>query len=113
MLGTIDDSHADLIVVDHPYFERAEPMVFDDGGTYVQTDTKFTATQTHEWSHGLGQTISALLDSGMQLTELVEHDSVPWQALPGHMTQDQLGEWRLTDRPWRLAASFTLQARRR
>lgn len=113
MLGTIDDSHADLIVVDHPYFERAEPMVFDDGGTYVQTDTKFTATQTHEWSHGLGQTISALLDSGMQLTGLVEHDSVPWQALPGHMTQDQLGEWRLTDRPWRLAASFTLQARRR
>ena len=112
MLATIDDSHADLIVVDYPYFERVEPMVFDDGGTYVETDVEFAATQTYEWSHGLGQTVSALLDSGMQLTDLVEHDSVPWQALPGHMSQDEFGEWRLTARPWRLAASFTLQARR-
>jgi SAM-dependent methyltransferase len=112
MLSTIDDSHTDLIVVDYPYFERAEPMVFDDGGTYVETDAEFAATLTYEWSHGLGETISALLNNGMQLTDLVEHDSVPWQALPGHMSVDEHGEWRLTDRPWRLAASFTLQARR-
>ncbi|MDQ6731792.1 MAG: class I SAM-dependent methyltransferase [Actinomycetota bacterium] len=112
MLSTIDETHTDLIVVEYPYFERADPMIFDDGGTYVETDTEFAATLTHEWSHGLGETISALLNSGMQLTDLAEHDSVPWQALPGHMTQDEHGEWRLTDRPWRLAASFTLQTRR-
>lgn len=112
MLSSIDESHADLLVVDYPYFEQVDPMVFNDGGTYVETDTEFVATLTHEWSHGLGETISAVLDAGMQLTGLVEHDSVPWQALPGHMTQDERGEWRLTDRPWRLGASFTLQARR-
>jgi SAM-dependent methyltransferase len=112
MLATIDDSHADLLVVGHPYFERAEPMVFDGGGTYVETDVTFAATRTHEWSHGLGETISALHGAGMQLTQLVEHDSVPWQALPGQMSRDEHGEWRLRDRPWRLAASFTLQARR-
>jgi hypothetical protein len=49
----------------------------------------------------------------MQITGLAEHDSVPWEALPGQMTLDESsGEWRLTDRPWRLAASFTLQARK-
>jgi hypothetical protein len=26
------------------------------------------------------------------------------------MTNDDRGEWRLTERPWRLAASYTLQA---
>jgi hypothetical protein len=46
----------------------------------------------------------------MELTMLVEHDSVPWQALPGQMTQVELGEWRLTERPWRLPHSYTLQA---
>jgi SAM-dependent methyltransferase len=112
MLATIDESRADVIAVEHPYFERADPMIFDDGGTYVETDAEFANTLTHEWSHGLGETISALLGCGMQLTELAEHDSVPWQALPGRMTEDVHGEWRLTDRPWRLAASFTLQARR-
>ena len=46
----------------------------------------------------------------MQVTGLVEHDSVPWEALPGQMEQCELDEWRLADRPWRLAASYTLQA---
>lgn len=35
---------------------------------------------------------------GLTLTQLVEHDSVPWNALPGQMTQLSNGEWRVTDR---------------
>ncbi|MHB8295920.1 MAG: class I SAM-dependent methyltransferase [Acidimicrobiales bacterium] len=112
MLFSIDDTHSDRLVVDYPYFERDEPLIFDGGGTYVDTDATFTANRTHEWSHGLGETVSALLDAGLQLTSLVEHDSVPWEALPGQMSRDERGEWRLSERPWRLAASFTLQARR-
>ena len=41
---------------------------------------------------------------------LVEHDTVPWEAIPGHMEQIELGEWRLRDRPERLPATYTLQA---
>ena len=29
------------LVVDYDYFERSEPMVFDEQGTYVETDAKF------------------------------------------------------------------------
>ena len=43
---------------------------------------------------------------------LVEHRSVPWEALPGQMTLGELGEWHLTDRPERLPLSYTLQARK-
>jgi hypothetical protein len=46
----------------------------------------------------------------MDLTMLVEHDGVPWEALPGKMTRIALGQWRLTDRPWRLPHAYTLQA---
>jgi SAM-dependent methyltransferase len=109
MLGTLV-ARDDLIVVDDPYFERPEPMIYDEGGTYVDTDHEFTATITHQWSHGLAETVTALLDAGMQLTGLVEHDSVPWRALKDGMVSDAHGEWRLIDRPWRLAASYTLQA---
>jgi hypothetical protein len=49
----------------------------------------------------------------MQLTGLAEHDSVPWDALPGQMERTAEGEWRLADRPWRLAHSYTLQAVKR
>lgn len=113
MLFSLDESHTDRLVAEYPYFERAEPLVFDEPGTYVATDATFTATVTHEWSHGIGEIVTAMLNVGMEITGLVEHDSVPWNALPGQMTLEEAsGEWRLTDRPWRLAASFTLQARK-
>ncbi|EQD59291.1 Methyltransferase type 12, partial [mine drainage metagenome] len=51
-----------------PILRAGQPLIFDDGGTYVDTDATFTANRTHEWSHGLGETVSALLDAGLQLT---------------------------------------------
>jgi SAM-dependent methyltransferase len=114
MLWTLEDGRADgLLVAEYPYFERREPMVFDDPGTYVETESTFTHTITHEWNHGLGEIVTALLAAGMELTMLVEHDSVPWEALPGQMTQVELDEWRLTERPWRLPHTYTLQAFKR
>jgi SAM-dependent methyltransferase len=111
MLWALEDSRPDgLLAVEYPYFERQEPMVFDEGGTYVETEMVFTHNRTHEWNHGLGEIVTALMSAGMDLTGLVEHDSVPWDALPGQMEQIGAGEWRLADRPWRLPHSYTLQA---
>jgi len=111
MLWSLADPRDDgLLVVEHPYFERPEPIVWDEGGTYVQTDVEFTHNITHEWNHGLGETVTALMDAGLRLTMLEEHDSVPWEALPGQMVRTEQDEWRLADRPWRLAHSYTLQA---
>jgi SAM-dependent methyltransferase len=113
MLFTLDETYTDKLVAEYPYFEREEPLVFASSATYVATDVTFSETTTHEWSHGIGEIVTALINVGMQITGLAEHDSVPWEALPGQMTLDESsGEWRLTDRPWRLAASFTLQARK-
>jgi SAM-dependent methyltransferase len=113
MLWALDEDRSDALVVDYPYFERQDAMIDEYSGTYVTTDVEFTHNVTHSWNHGLGEVVTALVGAGMELTGLVEHDSVPWEALPGHMEQTELGEWRLTDRPWRLAHSYTLQARKR
>jgi SAM-dependent methyltransferase len=114
MLWSLAESRPDgVLLVDLPYFEMVEPQVWTEGGTYVETDVDFTQNVSMEWNHGLGETVTALLNAGLDLTALVEHDSVPWEAMPGQMTKDSAGEWRLTDRPERLAASYTLQARRR
>jgi len=111
MLWSLADARPDgLLVVDFPYFERDEPTVWEEGGTYVETDAVFTANTSISWNHGLGEIVSALIAEGLQITGLVEHDSVPWEAMVGQMTKDDAGEWRLADQPWRLAASYTLQA---
>ena len=114
MLWALEGSHhPGLITLGYPYFETEAPLVWNEGGTYVETDVEFTKNLTHEWNHGLGEIVTALMDAGMDITGLVEHDSAPWEALPGLMTQDELGEWRLTEHPERLPATYTLQARRR
>jgi SAM-dependent methyltransferase len=114
MLWSLDDERDDdLLVVRYPYFEQAEPLVFGAGGTYVETDAVFTHNVTHEWNHGLGEIITALLDAGLAITGLTEHDSVPWVALPGKMEQIGGGEWRLAENPARLPHSYTLQAVKR
>jgi len=114
MLWTLDDERRDgLLVAEYAYFEREEPDIFDQPGTYVVTEATFTHNLTHTWNHGLGELVTALLEARMEVTMLVEHDSVPWEALPGQMTRDEFGEWRLTDRPWRLPHSYTLQAVKR
>ena len=114
MLWSLDDERDDdMLVVRYPYFEQAEPLVFDQSGSYVQTDAVFEHNITHEWNHGLGEIITALLDAGLAITGFTEHDSVPWNALPGNMEQVGSGEWRLADNPARLPHSYTIQAVKR
>jgi SAM-dependent methyltransferase len=113
MLWTLDERAEDRLAIEFAYFERSEPLVWEDDTTYVQTDVKFTANVTHTFSHALSETVTALLDAGMELTLFEEHQSVPWEALPGQMRRGDDGEWRLVDRPWRLPLSYTLHAVKR
>ncbi|MFT2815452.1 class I SAM-dependent methyltransferase [Leifsonia sp. A12D58] len=113
MLWAIDEDQPGALVVGYPYFEQVDPIIWDDSSTYVETDTPIQASVTHEWNHGLGEIITALFDAGLQLTALVEHTSVPWEALPGRMALDASGEWSLIDHPERLPLSYTLQAVKR
>ncbi|MFN0155322.1 MAG: class I SAM-dependent methyltransferase [Gaiella sp.] len=112
VLFSLADARADgELVLEYSYFEHTEPVRWDEDGTYVDTDVSFSSTVSYEWNHGLGEIVTALLDEGLQLTRLEEHDSVPWEALGrGYMVTDAAGEHRLADRPERLPASFTLEA---
>jgi SAM-dependent methyltransferase len=110
MLWALDDTTDQGLRVEYPYFERPEPLDYSEDGTYVETDHQFTNIRSLTWNHGLGEVVTALLDRGLRLTMLVEHDSVPWDALPGQMERIAGDEYRLLDRPWRLAHTYTLQA---
>jgi hypothetical protein len=94
-----------------PYFEQEAPLAWSEVVTYGG-EAEVGSPLSLEWNHGLGEIVTAVLDAGLVLTALVEHDSVPWDALPGLMAFDPAtGEYRLAHRPERLPASFTLTAR--
>jgi SAM-dependent methyltransferase len=112
MLWAMDEAVDDDLVAGYPYFEVPTPITDEHDGSYVAVDTTFRADVSHSWNHGLGETVMALLDTGMALDLLIEHDSCPWEALPGKMAEGDDGEWRLLERPERLPLTYTLKAHR-
>ena len=98
------------LALEFPYFEQREPLEWDDDSTYVEVSAPLTSTRTYEWNHGLGEIVTALLDRGLRLDALVEHDSVPWEALPGRMTERPDGEFALTEQPSVVPLSYTIRA---
>lgn len=114
MLGTLEVVDG-RIAQQYSYFFRPEPDIVVDDRTYVPTDRPLAALPNHTWSHDLGEIVTSLLDAGLNVTSLTEHDSAAWEALPGFMSPhpDHPGEWRLREHPNSLAATFTLTAERR
>lgn len=110
ILWSMDETIDDDLHLRFPYFEQAEPLEWDDDSTYVATTVPLTATKTYAWNHGLGEIITALLEAGLRLDLLVEHDSVPWEALPGQMVQRPGGEWALRREPAVAPLTYTLRA---
>jgi len=110
ILWATDERLTDEPRLRYPYFEQEAPLEWDDDSSYVETDRPLTATKTYEWNHGLGEIVTAVLDAGLTITGLVEHDSVPWEALPGQMVERSDGEYALAERAGVMPLSYTLQA---
>ncbi|KAM3439637.1 hypothetical protein MY4824_002629 [Beauveria thailandica] len=142
MLWAVDDKVDNgRLVVKYPYFERGGEALLlqDEGSTYVQHEEHvFEHTASAEFNHGLGEILQALLDAGLRVTGLKEHQSVPWEAIPGEMEDigqgesphigavclhslprfagqrkrklTSAGEYALKSEGWRLPLSYTLQA---
>ncbi|MBW3561116.1 MAG: class I SAM-dependent methyltransferase [Actinobacteria bacterium] len=81
ILWALDDERDDdVLVVRYPYFETMQPLVFDqDDGTYVGPPTSFQHNVTHEWNHGIGEILSAVLDEGLEIRVYEEHREIEWR----------------------------------
>ena len=113
VLFSLDDERSDgVLAIEYPYFETPEGVRFETQQSYVEHEGEIASPLTIEFNHGLAEIITAVLDAGLNLTAIEEHDSVPWCALPRLMEQQGPNAWRLVDRPERVPLTFTLQARR-
>lgn len=66
--------------------------------TYTYTDGPAVegAADSHEWTHGLDEVVSALIGAGMTIRRLRESDELPWPRWP-RMTRTPTGWWRLPE----------------
>lgn len=71
----------DDLTVEHSYWHD-EPMVWDDPGTYADMTAETTHNRSYEWNHGIGEVVSAVIDAGLHIDLLHEHDHTLMQRWP-------------------------------
>jgi SAM-dependent methyltransferase len=110
VLWSLEDERDDAqLVIGRPYFEVAQPTQWDAEPVWDKDAPEVT---THyEWSHGLGEIVSALIEAGLVIEALREHQTCLWQALP-FMVEGADGWWRLPDRPEHLPLMYSIRARK-
>ncbi|BEJ14753.1 hypothetical protein CspHIS471_0405200 [Cutaneotrichosporon sp. HIS471] len=113
ILFAVDERILDGPTLRFPYFNMSsKPMEWDEVDTYVESEEKLSATKSFQWNHGLGEITTSLLRAGLVIEGLEEHDSVPWEAMPGMMEKRDLDEWGLKEHGGCMPLSFTLIARK-
>jgi SAM-dependent methyltransferase len=111
VLHTIDldrtDGHLEITL---PYFEGG-PQRWDEDMTYVEVPEKVEHSVQYEWTHGLGETVTALIETGFRIEALKEYQFLEWQAMPS-MVQGDDGRWRLPEGQDRVPMMFSIRATR-
>ena len=82
----------DSLALQHTYFEEPEPFVDDDGVTYTDGENTITHKRSYEWNHSIGETVTALVEHGLRLDRLVEHDWTVWPRF-NWLVQNADGNW--------------------
>lgn len=94
---------------DTPYFSVG-PTLSDDPSDYADPAATLVHTRAYVFQHTLGDIVTALIDAGLALEYLHEHDAVPWR-MHEVLRADPDRMFRWPDRPW-LPLAFSLSARR-
>lgn len=92
-----------------PYFDTSA-FVDDCPLDYADETARLRNTRTYEWVHTLGDVVTGLIDAGLALRWLHEHDAVPWRMFD-ILVKGEDAMYRWPERPW-LPLAFSLRAER-
>ncbi len=90
-----------------PYLARA-PLIEDRHDDYASPAARLQNSRTHEWVHPLSDIVTGLIDAGLRLDMLREHETVPWKMFECLVPGDP-GFYRWPDKPW-LPLAYSLRA---
>jgi SAM-dependent methyltransferase len=85
------DAHPSALVLEeiegrilphYPWRVSADkPLIFEDAQTYTGDATELVEKRNYEWIHPLSAIITGLIEAGLQLEFLHEHERLPWKLL--------------------------------
>lgn len=78
IIDIFDDDRLDVV---EPYF-REEGRRWETPGSYAALDAQTQNNATWEWTHPIGEVVTALVEAGLQLEFLHEHPMTLWRRFP-------------------------------
>ena len=92
-----------------PYF-HGRAFEYDDPKDYANPVVALRNSLTHQFVHPLASVVQALIDAGLRIESLHEHDSIAWKAFAS-LVEGEGRLWRFPDKPW-LPLSYSIRARK-
>jgi SAM-dependent methyltransferase len=99
----------DSLTLMHSYFEETEAYVDDTESTYTDGDVVLSNTRIYQWNHSIGEVVGALVERGMRIDCLTEHDWTVHRQFPW-LVETAPDQWGAPAGHFRLPLSFTVVA---
>ncbi|MGT2924732.1 class I SAM-dependent methyltransferase [Streptococcus caviae] len=112
MFMTLGEDISQGFKIEQPYFEQAEPMTWEDEGSYIEaaaSSEKIQHPRNHQWNHALSEIIMALIEAGLQIDVVDESKQSSWNIWPDLM-EKRSGAYVLKEDSQNLPLQFLIAA---
>jgi SAM-dependent methyltransferase len=97
------------LLLRHDYLEGRGAIEHSATSTYTDGPTLKNSTRAYEWTHGLGEVVTTLVEAGLRIDHLRETKLLPWPRW-NHMIRDASGWWQLPPDEPRIPLLYALRA---
>ncbi len=101
----------DDLTMEHSYFHKEEPTVWDEPGTYADFVAETVHNRSYEWTHTISDVVNAVIGAGLTIELLNEHDYTLFPRWP-ILEKSGFDTYRLPERTPDLPLMYSLRARR-
>jgi SAM-dependent methyltransferase len=105
-----NDDDPSVLKVASSYFHQPEPARYESDGDYAVPNARPTSP-CYEWTHGLGEIVTALTTAGLRIEFLHEFPCCDYEYLE-NMHRDEHGWWWLNDGMFRIPHTYSIKATR-
>jgi SAM-dependent methyltransferase len=99
----------EVFSLDFPYAFDG-PRRFEEPGTYAAPGAELASSETVNFAHSLGETVTAAVEAGLRIDSLIEHLEASMSPRPRLVPRDPDGRYRLRLEGQPLPILFTLLA---
>ena len=108
LMNTLDSGSGNDVVLKNSYFNEGVE-IFESEGSYANPESPIK-NSTYEWSHSIGEVITALLEAGLHIDNFAEYPYATDGSWISYLRKSDDGKWRVPDHKWGVPLTFSLSA---